>query len=213
MFSLRRPTDSRIEAFLAQRRDAQFTYVAVGATAGEWPRGFICDEYTWPIGRGTETFERAANAIRQWKMYPTDFVALYPANPPVAKGTLVAPVVRLLGVWALVACRIAYVCDERDTDGRRQYGFAYGTVVGHAARGEEMFRVEYDPADDSVVYRLKAFSRPAHLFAYLAFPMVRRMQRRFAARSCAALRAAIDTYGVESTPLATARNAPVRTDS
>jgi uncharacterized protein (UPF0548 family) len=115
-------------------------------------------------------------------MYPQDVARIAPAAPPLEAGRVVAPLVRLWGVWALAPCRIVYVVDERDESGGRRYGFAYGTLRGHPESGEERFLVEHR-ADDTVWYDLLAFSRPNHLLSALALPGVRRLQRRFGRRS------------------------------
>jgi uncharacterized protein (UPF0548 family) len=51
---------------------------------------------------------------------------------------------------------VVYVVDDEN---RR--GFAYGTLPGHAERGEELFAVRYDPADEAVYAEVTAFSRHA----------------------------------------------------
>ena len=44
--------------------------------------------------------------------------------------------------------------------------------------------------DDSVWYDILAFSRPNHFLARLGYPIVRRLQRRFARDSAAAMKRA-----------------------
>jgi uncharacterized protein (UPF0548 family) len=191
MFSLRKPTPEQIARFLQDCQESPFSYQEVGATRGEMPKGYVRDAHRWRVGQGEPTFELAADAIRHWEMYPADVVDLHERTAAVEPGVVVAPLIRLLGVWAMVACRIVYVIDRREADGRRLFGFAYGSLAAHAERGEEQFLIEYDPSDDSVWYHLKAFSRPGHVLAALAFPFVRRLQRRFAARSLASLQQAL----------------------
>lgn len=211
MFSLREPTTAEIEKFLADQRQRPFSYPHVGATWGRLPRGYFVDHSRVLLGRGSETFERACEAIRQWAMYPRDVVELHPATPPLEVGQIAAPLARLLGVWALAACRVVYVVDERDgqhasprradgvsplvlpeerTDVHR-FGFAYGTVAGHPETGEERFLVEHRLADDTVWYDLLAFSRPNHFLSLLALPRVRTMQKRFGRRSLEQMQRAI----------------------
>ena len=72
-----------------------------------------------------------------------------------------------------------------------RFGFAYGTLPGHAESGEERFLVEWDRADDAVWYDILAFSRPRHPLARLGYPLTRRTQRRFARDSAAAIRQAV----------------------
>ena len=87
------------------------------------------------------------------------------------------------------ACRIVYVIDEHGSSGK--YGFAYGTLPAHGEFGEERFTVEFD-SDQTVWYDLYAFSRPNTL-ARIAYPFARRLQKRFAADSKAAMQQAVQS--------------------
>ena len=69
-------------------------------------------------------------------------------------------------------CRVVYVVDEPN---RR--AFAYGSLPGHAVRGEEMFGVRYDPADDGVYSEVVAFSQPATWWSSLGAPILRVAQQ------------------------------------
>ena len=62
-------------------------------------------------------------------------------------------------------------------------------VKGRAEMGEERFSVEWRE-DGTVWYDLLAFSRPRLWLARLAHPLTRRVQRRFARESKAAMQAA-----------------------
>ena len=73
----------------------------------------------------------------------------------------------------------------------QRYGFAYGTLPEHAESGEERFTVEWHEADDAVWYDILAFSRPQQLLAQLGYPFTRRLQKRFARDSAAAMRRAV----------------------
>ena len=98
-------------------------------------------------------------------------------------------VARIFGVWWLNACRIVYAVSEEGPVNR--FGFAYGTLPEHPESGEERFTVEWHQADDSVWYDILAFSRPHHVLARLGYPYVRRLQKRFARDSAAAMVRAI----------------------
>src|SRR5262249_42824659 len=106
----------------------------------------------------------------------------------IQEGNVVAMLARVFCVWWLNACRIVYVFDESEPV--RRFGFAYGTLPGHVERGEERFSVEW-LADDTVWYDLRAFSRPRYWLTRLGYPLARRVQRRFARDSLAAMREAI----------------------
>lgn len=77
--------------------------------------------------------------------------------------------------------RVVYVVDE---PGR--LGFAYGTMAGHPASGEESFIVD-KREDDSVWLTVRAFSRPSTWYYRLGWPLVRMQQSRITARYLRAL--------------------------
>jgi uncharacterized protein (UPF0548 family) len=77
-----------------------------------------------------------------------------------------------------------YLIDESGESLR--YGFAYGTLNDHAEIGEERFTVEYHPRDGSIWYDIYALSKPGTI-ARLASPLARRIQKRFAIDSGAAM--------------------------
>ncbi|NYH00326.1 DUF1990 domain-containing protein [Schumannella luteola] len=77
--------------------------------------------------------------------------------------------------------RVVYVVDEPN---RR--GFAYGTLPGHAERGEEAFIVERSD-DGSVWVSIRAFSRPGGFFWWLVNPVLRLTQGFYTARYLRAL--------------------------
>jgi uncharacterized protein (UPF0548 family) len=103
----------------------------------------------------------------------------------------VAVLARSSSLWWLNACLIVYVVDEEGPV--RRFGFAYGTLPGHAATGEERFTVEWHEHDDAVWYDILAFSRPRHCLARLGYPSVRRVQKRFARGSAAAMLRAVNS--------------------
>jgi len=82
--------------------------------------------------------------------------------------------VELLAGWGPLTLRspvrVLYVIDEPT---RR--GFGYGTLPGHPASGEEAFVVE-QREDESVWLTIRAFSRPANRWWWLAYPVLRLAQ-------------------------------------
>src|SRR5262249_51861973 len=82
-----------------------------------------------------------------------------------------------------------YVVDDEGPVQR--FGFAYGTLPGHAESGEERFTVEGHEQDDAVWYDILAFSRPQQLLARWGYPFARRLQKRFARDAAAAMRRAV----------------------
>lgn len=187
MWHVARPSAARVAQFLEEQRALPLTYDAVGAAgAGAAPAGFALDHNRQELGRGEAVFARACEALRSWRMFPAWTAIESAAHPvaPIATGDVIAVHVRALGVWWLNAARIVYTIDEP-----RGFGFAYGTLPGHAERGEERFLVEWRD-DDRVWYDVRAISQPRYWAARLAHPITRALQRRFARDSKAAMAAA-----------------------
>lgn len=195
MFVFRRPKDEQVREYLDALRNAPLSYAPIGCTREpglEAPPGFCQDHERVLLGRGEETFRRACQAIRTWKMIAREVVEPCPTCVPIEAGAMVANLfrVRLLGGWLVLPTRILYVIDDETADIVR-FGFAYGTVEGHWEQGEERFLVEWDRRDDSVWYDLLVFSRPRHPLARLAYPYTRHKQARFRRLSGAAMVAAV----------------------
>jgi len=76
MFFLTKPSTDWICTFLYSARNQQLSYPHVGASQGLPPNGYIVDHYRVELGRGLEVFHRAANAVRQWKMFDMPWVKL-----------------------------------------------------------------------------------------------------------------------------------------
>lgn len=161
---------------------SEYTYSAVGATAGDPPPGYRCFTRRRRIGHGRPLFDRAGAEVMAYQMLRGAGVFDSASTLVAEPGTVVT--VRLGAGPAVIsaACRVVYVVDEPD---RR--GFAYGTLPGHPVSGEELFAVEYDPGDDSVYAVVAAFSRPATWYVRLAGPFGRLTQRVMADRYIAAL--------------------------
>jgi uncharacterized protein (UPF0548 family) len=184
---LNRPTRDRIRAFLEYQRGQPFSYPEQGATKALAPPGYTVDHNRIQLGTGEAVFARAVEALRQWKMFDTGWIELCWPDTPIRVGSTVAVMARHYGFWSLNASRVVYVVDDRDAHAR--YGFAYGTLPEHAEAGEERFTVELRPEDATVWYDIYAFSRPKGI-ARAAYPLSRRLQRRFARDSKEAMRRA-----------------------
>jgi uncharacterized protein (UPF0548 family) len=189
VFLLREPTEAQIRRYRDREAARPFSYRAVGATAAPPPpRGWTVDHNRIRLGAGPAVWERAVGALRRWEMFHLGWARLWPPAAPITAGTTLVVVSRQAGLWALNASRIVYTLDAPGPP--RRCGFAYGTLPGHAERGEERFLVEQDAAG-AVWYDILAFSRPRHPLAILGFPVTRRVQRRFARDSLAAMRRAV----------------------
>lgn len=174
------PTDDAIGARLAEQSALPFSYEPVGATGGPPPDGWRRDHNRVRLGRGISVFRRARAALESWSMFDTGWTRLLPLSAPIREGTVVAVVARTLGITTVNPCRIVYTFDLELPDGRAWYGFAYGTLPEHVARGEERFLVEHRRDDDSVWFEVLAFSKPGHPLVKLGYPYMRMCQRRFA---------------------------------
>jgi uncharacterized protein (UPF0548 family) len=185
MISLRKPSAEATRRFLAAQAKLNFSYSAVGATAGQLPPGFVVDRTRIKLGEGEPVFQAAKAALQRWRQFDLGWLEAWSPETPIQPGEVIAIVARAIGLWWFNACKIVYVVDESGTISR--FGLAYGTLPDHAARGEERFLIEWDQADNSVWYEILAFSRPNHLLARLGYPIVRRTQKRFGRESAAAM--------------------------
>lgn len=188
-----RPGTAEIRASLERKADAPLSFVPDGGPGrgpdGPAPPGFDLDQRRVRLGEGERCFAAAREALRRWRQFDLGWVSLEPADAPVEIGTVVVTRTRLCGLWWLNACRVVAVEDAApsgDGGGVRRFGVTYATLGGHVERGEERFRVELDP-EGAVWYEVTAVSRPGHWLTRLAYPWVRRLQRRFALDSLAAM--------------------------
>jgi uncharacterized protein (UPF0548 family) len=192
LFCVRRPSDSEIAAYLDERAGAPFTYPEVGMTRGgrlsqppAVTRRYNVDHHETVLGTGRETFERARQALLEWRSFDIPWLQLHRAATPVQTNHVVATLVRVAGLWVLNPCRVVYVIDGPAEPNCAAFG--YGTLPGHVEVGEERFLVAHEPGTDIVRYEVLAFSRPGHPLTLLGHPYVRRLQRRFGLSSLAAL--------------------------
>ena len=188
MFLLSKPNQAAIRSFLAAQKELPFSYAEVGASRDSAPDRYTIDHNRIQLGRGIGVFERAVDALRHWQMFKMHWIELCWPSTPVEVGETVGVLTSHLGFWSLNPCRVVYLVEELGACER--FGFAYGTLSGHAEFGEERFTVEFHPDDESVWYDLYAFSRPGPL-ARLAHPYARRLQKRFATESIVAMKRAV----------------------
>jgi uncharacterized protein (UPF0548 family) len=181
----RRPTSAMIGEFLQAQAKRDFSYAARGATASALPAGYVVDHTCVQLGEGEKVFAAAVAALRRWEHFRLDWVETWPRDAPLETGTVVAVLARILALWWLNACRIVYVVNDEGPI--RRFGFAYGTLPGHAESGEERFLIEWDQAKGRVWYDILAFSRPRHFLVRCGYPYARRLQKRFGRDSAAAM--------------------------
>jgi len=185
MILFRKPTAEFIRDFVANQSKLDLTYSCVGATAKQPPSGYVVDHTRVKIGQGEAAFVAARTAIKRWDQFRLGWLESAPSTTPIAIGESVAVIARLFGVWWLNACRIIDVIEQSGPT--TKFGFAYGTLPDHVECGEERFLIEWDHADNSVWYDILAFSRPRHFLVRFAYPLTRRIQKRFARDSAAAM--------------------------
>jgi uncharacterized protein (UPF0548 family) len=181
MFFFTEPSSSKILEFIASQSDLPFSYQTVGATNGQLPVGYTIDHNRVQLGKGLGIYERAVDALKEWKQFDLGWVTIVPVGVDLRVGATVAVKARAFGTWSLSAARVVYLIEE---DGPpRRFGFAYGTLLDHVETGEERFTIEWHEEDDSVWYDILAFSRPRHPLVKLSSPLARMKQKRFARES------------------------------
>jgi uncharacterized protein (UPF0548 family) len=148
-----------------------FTYPEVGATGEEeLPPGYHHLRHRTRLG--PDALRPAGEAVMTWRMHRRTGV------PLVASASRAAPGVEVTSrlAWFSAPCRVVWTVDEPDT-----IGFAYGTLEGHPACGEESFVVSRD-GDGAVWFTVTSFSRPARWYTRAAGPVVPLLQRAYARR-------------------------------
>ena len=163
---------------LADLAGLPLTYPDVGATATALPDGYNHVRMSRRIGSGRQRFEQASEQVMRYGMLRGAGLRVS-ASAEVAR--VGSDVLGRLGPF-VAPCRVVYVIDEPN---RR--GFAYGSLPGHAVRGEEMFGVRYDPADGAVYSEVVAFSRPATWWSRLGAPALSVVQRLVSRRYLSAV--------------------------
>jgi uncharacterized protein (UPF0548 family) len=176
-----------MERLLEEARAAAPTYSEIGATrSGRLPSGYRHDRYERWLGRGDEVFGAAVTALRGWQAQTGAGARVYPEGAQVGAEDTIVLLIRTAGLWAALPCRVVYV--EEDL---RAFAFAYGTLPGHAERGEVAFRIDRGE-EGEVVFRIVSFSRTVDPFARLPSPVTRRIQQRVTTRYLEAIADASD---------------------
>lgn len=187
---LQKPSPDVLGLFVAEQAACDFSYVAVGATATTPPAGFTVDRTRIELGTGEAVFDAARVALQRWQPLRLGWVDVWSPETPLEVGRVVVIMGRAAGFWWLNSCRIAYTVDESGPI--TKYGFAYGTLPGHVASGEERFLIEWDRSNNQVVFDILAFSKPNCVLTRLGYPLVRRSQKRFGRDSAASMFRAVN---------------------
>lgn len=189
IFWFQKPTNKIIQNFLDSQINEPFSYAEVGTTKTTPPDGYQIDHHRIQLGSGIKTFEMGKKLLQSWKMFHLKWVELYPQHVPFYVGQVVVPLIHNLGIWFMNASRVVYLIE---TNGPvEKFSFAYGILPAHFEKGEERFTIEWNHQDDSVWYDILAFSKPNHMLSKLAYPYVRRLQKKFAHDSMQAMLQAV----------------------
>ncbi|HYN97312.1 MAG TPA: DUF1990 domain-containing protein [Pilimelia sp.] len=158
------------------------TYPEAGATRdGPLPAGYSYVRYRTYLGRGT--FIRAGDAVLSFRMHRATGARVTAAAPRAAPGVRLSVGLGLGPLRITAPCEVVWVVREED-----RVGFAYGTLPGHPARGEESFVVRRG-ADGRVRFAVTAFSVPALWYTRAGGPAVVLFQHAYARLLGARLRA------------------------
>ncbi|HSU36302.1 MAG TPA: DUF1990 domain-containing protein [Propionibacteriaceae bacterium] len=144
------------------------TYPEVGATAApRMPIGYRHIDRSLTVGSGTAVYERACVGLLSWQMHRRAGIKVIATAPSAVTGTCAILLIGRRPIAITAPCRVVY-----DVSTERRRGFGYGTLPGHPEIGEESFIVTHED-DDSVTFRVRAFSRPATLLARAGGPLTR----------------------------------------
>jgi uncharacterized protein (UPF0548 family) len=146
---------------------SELTYSPVGGTqTGARPPGFRHLSYRLFLGSGEDLYRRASEAVLSFAMHRATGARVVASAPVAAPGVRVT-----IGFGPLQApCQVIWA---------EEGGFAYGTLHGHPAAGEEAFVVTLEP-HDRVWFTVTAYSRPAGLLMRLGGPFAIVFQHAYA---------------------------------
>lgn len=177
-----RPSAEERARLIDAARAAEVTYDHVGSTLepDRWPARSPRAR-SRVLGRGEAVFAEAVERLNRWAPQQALGAAVFPEEARPTSGTTIIVELRLGPITVVVPNRIVMVVDE---PGR--FGFAYGTLPGHAESGEESFLVTQ--ADDGTVTgTVTVDARLGTLAARLGAPVVYGVQRLAVARYLGAL--------------------------
>lgn len=179
-----RPDPRILDSLLDEAEAASVTYDHQGATLTDPP-----DEpaRSWTLGlpRRPDPFDPAVTALSTFVPQRRGIGAtIHPEAPDLQPGTTLLTVVPAGPVSVVSPLRVVEVVDEPD-----RFGYAYGTLPGHAVRGEESFVVHRLP-DRRTMITVTNLSRPTGALA-AAGPIMPMAQGVIARRYLRAVAASI----------------------
>lgn len=188
-----RSTADSLEKTRTSQSSLPFTYpydLIGGADRLETPRGYRRTHFRTQLGVGEDVRRSACRALDCWDQFPSKWISVHPPNGPATIGSTILIVARAFGIDWVNPCRIIAHFNSHDSEGGSRYGYAFGTLPGHMASGEERFMIEFDTAG-RVWYDVRAFSKFRHPLVRLVTPVAKSMQSRFARESIEAMRQAV----------------------
>lgn len=184
MFSLRTLTEEAVEEEVKLVENADYNYPDLEITKQRDPKGYTVDHNRIQLGEGEAHYEKAVEAVRNWKMFDLGWVRQVRSKDkvPIEPGVIAAVSSAQLGLHTLCLSRIIYTIDdtiEIDSQKVKRFGFAYGTLPTHVEAGEERFLIEWNQATDEVWYDVLAFSKPYHILTKIGYFYARMCQKAF----------------------------------
>ncbi len=170
-----RLTDEKLSAALDDAKRADFSYSGLGMTRTNAPTGYRAEMRSVMLGADEDTWGRAVAGLRLWEAHRAAGAHVVPPDASILEGTTVLATLSVPGCTMVAPCRVVYVTDDADV-----FGFAYGTLEGHPAKGEESFLVRR--VDGTVHFDVVAMSRPGSLLTRLGGPVTRLVQSRMTER-------------------------------
>ncbi|MFD3806605.1 DUF1990 family protein [Streptomyces sp. NPDC058611] len=153
------------------------TYPDRGATARQpLPAGYRHLRHRTRVGHGQAAFEAAGTAVTTFLAHRATGMTVRSEAAAALPGARVEVGIGFGPLRVTAPCRVIWTAYEPT-----RVGFAYGTLDGHPACGEESFLVERDPGG-GVWFTVTAFSRPARWYTRLAGPVLPFLQLRYARR-------------------------------
>ncbi len=170
----------------ATRGDLSYGHVGSSLSAGS-PPGL-------PDRRSSKEIDGdlavAASALRSWAPHRGIHGRVVPDGVPIEAGATLLVVAPFGPFEMAVPNRIVSVVDEDD-----RYGFAYGTLAGHAEVGEESFLAE-QIAPGRLRLTIRVHAGPATRLARLGAPVVTALQRAAVGRYLDAWAGAVTDQGI-----------------
>jgi uncharacterized protein (UPF0548 family) len=173
-----------LRSLLAAAEQAELSYDHPGSTLQERSIPGVADRSFALGARGDLT--SATAALHRWAPHRGIRARIHPPEARIDVGVTLLVVAPFGPFEMAVPDRIVAVVDEPTL-----FGFAYGTLTGHAEAGEELFLAE-QVATGRLRLTVRVHAQPATLSARLGAPLVTLLQRIAARRYLTSWAAEID---------------------